>query len=112
MIIIDTHIEICNDHMNKSNKYFYISCTDYARECPSIRVSLRNNVLTSQGDFKGIYHISNTINGKQSWRSTSKAIWHISSNRWLIGYNDYIGEDSAYIFTKGQFSQMIVHYGR
>ena len=58
---------------------------------------MKNNVLSHQGSRQGIYHISDPINGKQSWTSGSTAIWY-AQGRWNIGSLDNIGTGVCGIF--------------
>ena len=51
---------------------------------------MKNNVLYHQGNWQGIYQISDPINGKQSWISGSNAIWYWQGD-WLIGSLEDIG---------------------
>ena len=71
--------------------------------CQTIKITLKNEVLTYHGQYQGTYEISASINGKPSWKSQSNAIWYSPKiytipNRWRIGnLNDSTGD----IFTSG-----------
>ena len=73
--------------MAKKLILFYL---DYAEQCSTVIVTLKNYVLSEQGNLKGIYQISDPINGKQSWISGLNAIWYQQGN-WQIGIPDEIG---------------------
>ena len=61
---------------------------------------MKNDVLSHQGKFQGIYQISDPINGKQSWTSGSTAIWYWQGY-WLIGSLDNIGTAVCEISANG-----------
>ena len=45
-----------------------------------------------QDKFQGIYGVFQTLNGRPSWKSASKAIWYIQEfNDWAIGELNDIG---------------------
>merc|ERR1712061_945897 len=67
--------------------------------CQTIRISLENNALTSQGSLQGKYSLWTPINKENSWTSTSKAIWfYPEKNIWLIGRKQKIGGDVAGVY--------------
>ena len=67
--------------------------------CQTIRISLKNNALASQGSLQGKYSLSTQINGEKSWTSTTKAIWfHSEKNIWLIGRKEKRGGDVAGVY--------------
>ena len=55
---------------------------------------MKNEALTAQSNYQGIYTLYQTINGRPSWKSGSTAIWHLpgSYNDWAMGPLKYIGE--------------------
>ena len=55
------------------------------------------------GLFQGMYHISDAINGKESWTSNSHAIWYSLEYGWLIGDLDNIGENVCYIYANDDY---------
>ena len=59
-------------------------------------------MLTHHGEYQGIYDISESVNGKPSWKSQSKAIWYVQNqNIWVIGDLNNIGKPNGAIFTRG-----------
>ena len=52
-----------------------------------VTVSLKNEVSFNKKEFAGEYQISETVNGKPSWKSGENAIW-LFGNNWIIGYGD------------------------
>ena len=68
-------------------------------ECQNLHVVLKNNILIQQGDLKGTYQKSQMINGRNSWKTASSAIWYSSKIKdWVIGSLENIGT-SVFIFT-------------
>ena len=66
--------------------------------CPSIIVSLANEALAEQSSTQGTYQLSEQINGKPSWKSSTNAIWYYPGNKgWLIGHVSEIGGSTAWI---------------
>ena len=52
--------------------------------------------------MQAIYELSSTVNGENSWTSTSKAIWYNSETKvWLIGSKNKIGGKSAGVYARG-----------
>ena len=66
---------------------------DYAQQCSTVIVTLKNGALASQGSLQGMYQISDPINGKPSWTLDPYAIWYSLEYGWLIGRLDYIGQN-------------------
>ena len=70
-----THFSDCTSKFNKllSILYIYIfrnmNICFVDRACQTIKVHLKNRVLTSQEKKQGLYQLSSTINGKPSWIS-------------------------------------------
>ena len=65
-----------------------ISDLSLASECQNIEVILKNNVVENVGELQGIYRVYTTVNGKASWKSTSRsnAIWYDPVIKdWRIG---------------------------
>ena len=65
--------------------------------CSKLKVSLKNDALSSQGSYQDIYQISNDlVDGKPSWisGSGSKAVWY-TNNDWLIGRLSDLGKHVA-----------------
>ena len=71
---------------------------DYAQQCSTVIVTLKNGALASQGSLQGIYQISDLVNGQPSWTSNSHAIWYSLDYGWLIGNLDDIGENICFIY--------------
>jgi len=59
-----------------------------------VTVSLKNEVSVHKIEFAGDYLISNTVNGKPSWKSDENAIWNWNGN-WMIGYRNKLGENNG-----------------
>ena len=60
--------------------------------CQSVEVVLRNEVLCKQGDLQGKYQLGEIVNGKQSWKTATQAIWFYPEYEdWAIGSLDEIG---------------------
>ena len=62
-------------------------------QCQTVIVSLKNEVLASQGIRQGTFELSSArVNGKPSWISDTQAIWWISQyNEWGVGDLGAIG---------------------
>ena len=53
---------------------------------------MKNDAKIKQGFREGIYEAHQTVNGKQSWKSTAHAIWFVKEhNSWGIGDLNWIG---------------------
>ena len=53
---------------------------------------MKNDAKIKQGSKEGIYEAHQTVNGKQSWKSTAHAIWFVKEhNSWDIGDLNWIG---------------------
>ena len=66
-----------------------------------VTVNLKNEVSVEKKEFAGDYQISETVNGKPSWKSvtTINAIWFLPvQNNWMIGYRSKLGEDDGQIY--------------
>ena len=59
-----------------------------------VTVSLKNEVSVHKKEFAGDYQISETVNGKPSWKSGENAIWFLLDS-WMIGYWNKLGEDDG-----------------
>ena len=68
-----------------------------------MEVILKNDVLDSKGSLQGVYVLHQTINGRTSWKSASKAIWYVRRN-WHIGNLENIGTSTREIFSNGDQS--------
>ena len=80
--------------------YFFFSTADELLSCQTIKITLKNEVLTHQGDCQGTYELSAIVNGKPSWTSLSKAIWYSQvDNDWEIGNLNDIGKNVGVIYT-------------
>ena len=67
-------------------------------------VSLKNEVAADKKEFTGGYQISETVNGKPSWKSGENAIWYAPvDNNWLIGYLNKLGEDDGELFAPNDY---------
>ena len=63
-----------------------------------VTVNLKNEVYAEKQKFAGDYQISETVNGKPSWKSvtTINAIWFLPvQNNWMRGYWNKLGEDDG-----------------
>ena len=70
--------------------------------CQTIKITLKNEVLTHHGECQGTYETSALVNGKPSWTSQSTAIWYSQDdNDWQIGDLINIGTDLGIIYTDG-----------
>ena len=76
------------------------SLLDDLLSCQTIKITLKNEVLSNMKAYHGIYKKSASINGKPSWKSQSKAIWKCQ-NDWWIGNLSSIGKDRGSIYTTG-----------
>ena len=69
-----------------------------------VTVSLKNEVSVHKKEFAGDYQISETVNGKPSWKSGENAIWYVpDGNNWLIGYLNKLGEDESEFFAPNNY---------
>ena len=65
----------------------YSSVADELLSCQTIKITLKNEVLTHHGECQGTYELSESVNGKPSWTSQSTAIWFFQDrNVWMIGH--------------------------
>ena len=63
----------------------------------TLKISLKNDVLSSKSKFQGKYQISDVVNGKPSWIMNSHAIWYYNDDV-NIGLKEFIGKNHAYIY--------------
>ena len=71
--------------------------------CDIITVDLKNVVEQFYGNISGTYKLSDSINGKPSWKSKKQAIWWIpkgnngkkDNSEWAIGPSRWIGVSSS-----------------
>ena len=76
-------------------------------KCPIVLVTLKNDLLAALGSIQGTYELSLPVNGKQSWISTSKAIWYSSDyNAWLIGELVKLGSNYASVAVVGEYGEV------
>ena len=69
-----------------------------------VTVSLKNKVSLHKIEFAGDYQISETVNGRPSWKSGENAIWYEPvGNSWLIGYWKKLGEDAGEFFARNNY---------
>ena len=71
-----------------------------------VTVKLKNEVYVEKQKFAGDYQISETVNGKPSWKSvtTINAIWFLPvQNNWMIGYRSKLGEDDGQIYASNDY---------
>ena len=71
-----------------------------------VTVRLKNEVSVHKKEFAGNYQISETVNGKPSWKSvtTINAIWFLPvQNNWMIGYRSKLGEDDGQIYASNDY---------
>ena len=69
-----------------------------------VTVSLKNEVSVHKKEFAGDYQISETVNGKPSWKSGENAIWYLSVlNIWMIGYRNKLGENDGEFFAQNNY---------
>ena len=73
------------DGMNATGSKVVVQ--DKVPMCKTLTVSLKNNVLITQGENQGTYYMSDLLeNGKEFWNSGLHSIWFdIKWNRWVIG---------------------------
>ena len=69
--------------------------------CTDITVTVENNAAIYQSYYAGSYEVSEKTNGKTTWVSYSKAIWH-NDNYWVIGDLKDIGKNVGAIFSSGK----------
>ena len=73
-----------------------------------VTVNLKNEVYVEKEKFAGDYQISETVNGKPSWKSvtTINAIWFLPvQNNWMIGYRSKLGEDDGQIYASNDYEE-------
>ena len=70
-----------------------------------VTVSLKNEVSVHKIEFAGEYQISETVNGKPSWKSGENAIWYApyGFRFWLIGYWKKLGENDGEFFALNEY---------
>ena len=79
-------------------------------KCQAITVNLNNGALVQRA-LKGTYEISEIVNEKPSWASSTHAIWYIPDfNQWAIGNLDWIGNKSRSAFTNLEEYQLPDYY--
>ena len=60
--------------------------------CPNLQVILKNDVLRKQGSLQGTYKLLGEVNGRDTWRKGTQAIWYYPNfTDWAIGALDSIG---------------------
>ena len=67
-----------------------------------VTVRLKNEVSVHKIEFAGDYQMSETVNGKPSWKSGENAIWYVG-NDWFIGYWNKLGEDDGEFYTSNDY---------
>ena len=67
-----------------------------------VTVRLKNEVSVHKIEFAGDYQISETVNGKPSWKNGENAIWSVGNN-WMIGYWNKLGEDDGELFAPNNY---------
>ena len=72
-------------------------------DCQTLNVVVYNDVLTYQSKHKGIYQRIVDVNGQTAWNSSNtKAIWWVpSSDDWMFGPMEKLGENYGSIMTTG-----------
>ena len=61
-------------------------------ECSTLKVELKNDVLSKQGSRQGIYEFNGIVNGRNSWKTSDQAIWYYPDFKdWAIGSLNDIG---------------------
>ena len=79
--------------------------------CQTIKVTLKNEVLTHCGQCQDTYEKSASVNGKPSWTSQSKALWYNPiGDKWYIGNLENIGKRRAFMYTYG--TRLGSNYGK
>ena len=71
--------------------------------CSTATVSLKNEISVAKKEFAGDYRISDTVNGKPSWKSGKNGIWYVGQdfpNSWRIGYWSKLGGKDGEIYAK------------
>ena len=54
--------------------------------CPNVKVILKNDVLRKQGSLQGTYKLLGEVNGRDTWRKGTQAIWYYPEDKhWHIG---------------------------
>jgi hypothetical protein len=67
-----------------------------------VTVRLKKEVSVHKIEFAGDYQISETVNGKPSWKNGENAIWSVGNN-WMIGYWNKLGEDDGELFAPNNY---------
>ena len=84
------------------------SLLDDLLSCQTIKITLKNEVLSNMKAYHGIYKKSASINGKPSWKSQSKAIWfnqgRFGRYQWKVGNQTDTGKQRGQIYTHGMRS--------
>ena len=61
-------------------------------ECSNLQVILKDDILSKQGSRQGVYEFNEIVNGRNSWKTSSQAIWYIPEFKdWAIGPLSGIG---------------------
>ena len=71
-------------------------------ECQNLQVILKNDILGKVKKIHGIYKIDQIVNDRASWKTTSLAIWFVSTSYaefWCIGPVNKIGSNKCDIKT-------------
>ena len=68
-----------------------------------VTVSLKNEVSVHKIEFAGDYQISETVNGKPSWKSGEHAIWCNPYGNWMIGYWNKLGENDGEFYASNDY---------
>ena len=68
--------------------------------CSTATVSLKNEISVVKKEFAGNYRISDTVNGKPSWKSGENGIWYVGpgEDSWRIGYWCKLGGNDEEIY--------------
>ena len=78
-----------------------------------VTVKLKNEVYVEKQKFAGDYQISETVNGKPSWKSvtTINAIWFLPVEHvWMIGYWNKLGEnDGEFWLAQNKYEGLLGH---
>ena len=68
-------------------------------ECQNLQVILKNDILGKVEKIHAqVYHISQIVNDRASWKTTSLAIWFVSTSYaefWCIGPINKIGSNKC-----------------
>ena len=60
-------------------------------DCPIITVTLGNEVSSIHPYIQGDYELSDSVNGKSSWKKGDYAIWYVSGY-WVVGDLNILGQ--------------------